>query len=79
MIITSTAIPSGINERRFCRHVYWIAFTNVQDAAHERARAMALPSGPTAIVTTEEVLIEYMNYFSAWSSNFRRKALINTR
>ena len=61
----------------FADTFYWIAFTNIQDAAHEKARALRLKQ--TTIVTTEEVLTEYLNYFAAWGPNFRRKALINTR
>jgi predicted nucleic acid-binding protein len=61
----------------FADTFYWIAFTNILDAAHEKAKALALKR--TTILTTEEVLIEYLNYFAAWGENFRRKALMNTR
>lgn len=60
----------------FADTFYWIAFTNIRDSAHEKARSRGLQQ--TTIVTTEEVLIEYLNYFAAWGPNFRRKALINT-
>jgi predicted nucleic acid-binding protein len=61
----------------FADTFYWIAFTNILDAAHEKAKALALKR--STILTTEEVLIEYLNYFAAWGENFRRKALVNTR
>ena len=61
----------------FADTFYWIAFTNILDAAHEKAKALALKR--TTILTTEEVLIEYLNYFAAWGENLRRKALTNTR
>jgi len=45
---------------------YWIAFTNVQDFAHERAKAFTRSAKPDVIYTTEEVLTEYLNYFGLW-------------
>jgi len=63
----------------FADTFYWIAFTNVQDRAHEKAKALTLSRMPGVIVTTEEVLIEYLNYFGAWGYNFRRKALANVQ
>lgn len=62
----------------FADTFYWIAF-NVQDLAHEKAKALTLSSPPRIIVTTEEVLIEYLNYFAGWGVNFRRKALANVQ
>ena len=61
----------------FADTFYWIAFTNIQDSAHEKTTAFNLRQ--TRVVTTEEVLVEYLNYFAAWGSNFRYKALSNTR
>jgi hypothetical protein len=43
----------------------WIAFTNVQDLAHERVKAFTRSARPDVICTTEEVLTEYLNYFAA--------------
>lgn len=63
----------------FADTFYWIAITNFQDLAHERARAFTLAATPAALCTTEEVLTEYLNYFAAWGSNFRRKASINVQ
>src|ERR1017187_2741189 len=63
----------------FADTFYWIAVTNLQDLAHEKAKAFAFSMTPVAICTTEEVLTEYLNYFAAWGSNFRRKASINVQ
>jgi predicted nucleic acid-binding protein len=63
----------------FADTFFWIAITNVQDLAHESAMALALSSPPTTILTTEEVLIEYLNYFAGWGPHFRRKALANAQ
>ena len=45
---------------------YWIALTNVQDADHERAEALSVPLKTRPVLTTELVLIEYLNYFAGW-------------
>ena len=61
----------------FADTFYWIAFTNVQDNAHEGVKAFTRAAKPEVIFTTEEVLTEYLNYFAAWGSHFRRKAALN--
>ncbi len=53
----------------FADTFYWIALTNPTDAAHERAREFT-----NDIVTAEEVLIEYLNYFCTGPAHLRRKA-----
>jgi hypothetical protein len=58
----------------FADTFYWIAFTNAQDTAHEKAREFTLSAKPGASHTTEEVLTEYLNYFAGWGSRFRRYA-----
>jgi predicted nucleic acid-binding protein len=61
----------------FADTFYWIAFTNIQDLAHERVKAFTRSAKPDVICTTEEVLTEYLNYFAAWGPHFRRKAALN--
>ena len=51
----------------FADTFYWIAFTNVQDVAHERVKTFTRAGKPDLIVTTEEVLTEYLNYFAGWA------------
>lgn len=63
----------------FADTFYWVALTNVKDAAHEQAKTFSRSSSLSSIVTTELVLIEYLNYFAAWGSEFRLMALANTR
>ena len=59
----------------FADTFYWAALTSSQDASHESAIAFGRTLGPTvSIVTTQEVLVEYLNYFSGWGTHFRRKA-----
>jgi len=61
----------------FADTFYWIALTNFQDLAHEKAESLTLSATSGALCTTEEVLTEYLNYFAAWGPNFRRKASLN--
>ena len=61
----------------FADTFYWIAFTNVQDLAHERVKAFTRSARPDVICTTEEVLTEYLNYFAAWGPHFRHKAALS--
>ena len=53
----------------FADTFYWIALTNPLDAAHGRANEVM-----SDIITTEEVLTEYLNYFCDGPAHLRRKA-----
>ena len=48
----------------FADTFYWIALTNVRDAAHGRMMALSRSFAYRRIVTTEEVLTEYLNFYS---------------
>jgi predicted nucleic acid-binding protein len=61
----------------FADTFYWVAVTNIQDRAHERAKSFTLSAPPGTICTTEEVLTEYLNYFAAWGPHLRQKVAIN--
>jgi predicted nucleic acid-binding protein len=63
----------------FADTFYWVALTNIQDSAHEKANAFTVPVAPLAICTTEEVLTEYLNYFAAWGLQLRGKAALNVQ
>jgi predicted nucleic acid-binding protein len=58
---------------------YWIALTNVQDIMYEKARSYSQSLRSGAVLTTGEVLIEYLNYFAAWGEHFRHKASENVK
>jgi len=58
----------------FADTFFWIALTNVQDQAHERAKSFARSVAPSTIFTTEEVLTEYLNYFAGWGAKPRERA-----
>jgi len=63
----------------FADTFFWIALTNVQDQAHERAKSFARSATPSTIFTTEEVLTEYLNYFASWGLKLREKAALNVQ
>ncbi len=63
----------------FADTFYWIALTNVQDLAHERAKGFTRSTNPARICTTEEVLVEYLNYFAGWGPRFRQQAATNVQ
>ena len=63
----------------FADTFYWIALTNIQDVAHEKAKALSFAAQPGTLLTTEDVLTEYLNYFAGWGSSFRSKASTNVR
>ncbi len=50
---------------------YWIAFANPQDTWHIRVRAIHQSLMQTRLVTTDEVLTEFLNYFSTAGSYTR--------
>jgi len=63
----------------FADTFYWIAITNIKDNAHRKAKSFALSAAPGTILTTEEVLTEYLNYFAAWGSTLRSKGSTNVQ
>jgi uncharacterized protein len=56
----------------FADTFYWIALTRPGDAAHARAEEIS-----DDIVTTEEVLAEYLTFFCAYPEYLRREVASN--
>jgi predicted nucleic acid-binding protein len=56
----------------FADTYFWIAGTDPHDNGHELALDFA--QSPQAIVTTEEVLVEYLNYFAKRGIALRLRA-----
>ena len=54
----------------FADTFYWVALADYKDDAHQRALMMAKERAAT-IITTDEVLTEYLTYFSAGSRTVR--------
>jgi hypothetical protein len=53
---------------------YWVALADVHDSAHQRALALTNALATSHIVTTDEVLTEYLNFFATAPIQFRRDA-----
>jgi len=64
-----TAVPEV-----FADTFYWIALLNPADKSHENAKAITQARPEISIVTTEAVLIEILNYFSAAGERMRQAA-----
>jgi uncharacterized protein len=63
----------------FADTFYWIALVDFSDGAHRRALALTAERVDTPIVTTDEVLAEYLTFFAIAPEQMRRKAVINAR
>lgn len=58
----------------FADTFYWIALADSSDSAHRRALEITAAHASSSIVTTDEVLTEYLNYFSTAPEPFRLRA-----
>ena len=48
----------------FADTFYWIALADFTDSAHRRALSLTSERSASPIVTTDEVLAEYLTFFS---------------
>ena len=53
---------------------FWVALTNPNDRWHSAARAAARELAPRGLVTTEEVLTEFLAFLAEQGSQFREVA-----
>lgn len=60
----------------FADTFYWIALLNPNDEAHERVVTASKNLGSARIVTTDEVLTEFLNYFAGCGHFLRRAAAL---
>lgn len=54
---------------------YWIALANVKDEWHRAAKQLSTQLGPIRVVTTDEILIEFLAFFSQSGDYWRAKAV----
>lgn len=54
---------------------YWIALFNPRDALHLRAIAVSQAIQFQLIVTSEMVLVEFLNHYASMGSQFRQRAV----
>jgi uncharacterized protein len=57
----------------FADTFYWVALADFTDGAHRRALAFTHERAASRIVTTDEVLAEYLTFFSAAPGTVRRE------
>ncbi|HLN33191.1 MAG TPA: hypothetical protein VK395_36005 [Gemmataceae bacterium] len=57
--------------RVFADAVYWVALAHRKDQWHEKALQVSQRLGPVTIVTTDEVLNEFLAFFSDYGSELR--------
>jgi predicted nucleic acid-binding protein len=63
----------------FADTFYWIALVDLTDSSHLRAVALSAERSGSLIVTTDEVLAEYLTFFATAPEPMRRKAVINAQ
>ncbi len=61
----------------FADTFYWAALTKIHDPAHARALEISRSAAPDRIVTTDEVLAEYLTFFAGAGPNLRDSASRN--
>ncbi len=59
----------------FADTFYWIALVDFNDSAHRHARALSSERADSPIITTDEVLTEYLIFFATAPFEMRRKAV----
>jgi uncharacterized protein len=58
----------------FADTFYWIALADPADSAHQRALTLTSERAGSPIITTDEVLTEYLTFFATAPEPFRRAA-----
>src|ERR1700692_3839721 len=63
----------------FADTFYWVALANVADSAHQRALTLTSERADSPIVTTDEVLAEYLTFFATPPNRCVAKTVMNAR
>lgn len=63
----------------FADTFYWIALTDSTDSSHRRALALTSDLANASVVTTDEIIAEYLSFFATAHERMRRNALANAR
>ena len=61
----------------FADTFFWIALVDSTDSSHQRALALAFERRDDLIITTDDVLAEYLTFFATAPELMRRKAVTN--
>jgi predicted nucleic acid-binding protein len=65
--------------RIFADAVYWVALAHRKDQWHARAVQVSRQLGAATLITTDEVLTEFLNHFSAYGDQMRRQSANTVR
>lgn len=65
--------------RIFADALYWVALAHRKDQWHARAIQVSQQIGAVTLVTTDEVLTEFLNHFSAYGDQMRIQAASTVR
>jgi len=65
-------------KKTFVDTLYFVALFNPRDQWHERAFAASKLIADAKLITTEDVLVELLNFFSEYGENARRGAVTQT-
>ena len=63
----------------FADTFYWIALSDTADSSHRRALEITSKWTDWSIITTDEVLAEFLTFFATAPEPMRRKAVINAQ
>jgi uncharacterized protein len=63
----------------FADTFYWIALVDFSDSAHRRALSLTATRLDSQLITTDEVLVECLNYFSSGDTQLRLKTMAAVR
>ena len=74
MTITFTVGRKKLVTAVFADTFYWIALADAADHFHQRALAVTDEKADSEIVTTDEVLTEFLTFFAGAPEQFRRSA-----
>jgi len=58
----------------FADTAYWLAISNPRDQLHQKALEVSQSLGPHRIITTDEVLTEFLALYSPYGPEMRRTA-----
>lgn len=59
----------------FADTVYWIALANPRDEWHRAASRIGVQLGSCRLLKTDEVLVEFLTFFSRFGEDFRQTAV----
>jgi uncharacterized protein len=63
----------------FADTFYWVALADSTDGSHRRALKLTSKLASVRVITTDEVIAEYLTFFATSEGWMRRKAITNAR